>query len=190
MKNKKERGKKANGNKPRRECETEISIVRNGILNGSLKKERIGRDPLKLVRANRRFRAWWQCHFGSLSGESTIQFPAISSACAPFHEGWPYQTAAGGSMCRNPSLSLPPLDKSTPLSLCLCNTSVLNTRHIRVPFLSRAVHTDTRFFHSIDNSILISRNLPDCFLTFSLEPCCFRELELNGQFLSEIKLRK
>lgn len=189
MKNKKERGKKANGNKPRRECETEISIVRNGILNGSLKKERIGRDPLKLVRANRRFRAWWQCHFGSLSGESTIQFPAISSACAPFHEGWPYQTAAGGSMCRNPSLSLPPLDKSTPLSLCLCNTSVLNTRHIRV-LLSRAVHTDTRFFHSIDNSILISRNLPGCFLTFSLEPCCFRELELNGQFLSEIKLRK
>lgn len=58
MKNKKERGKKGNGNKPRRECETEISIVRNGILNGSLKKERIGRDSLKLVRANRRFRAW------------------------------------------------------------------------------------------------------------------------------------
>lgn len=116
---------------------------------GHLKKERIGRDPLKLVRANRRFRAWWQCHFGSLSGESTIQFPAISSACAPFHEGWPYQTAVGGSMCRNPSPPPPVLDKSTPLSLCLslCNTSVLNTRHIRVTLLSRTVHT--RFFHSI-----------------------------------------
>ena len=47
-------------------------------------------------------RYWRQCYFGSLSGESTIQFPAISSACAPFHKGPPYQTA--GSMCWKPSL--------------------------------------------------------------------------------------
>lgn len=80
--------------------------------------------------------------------------------------GLAYQTAAGGSMCRNPSLSLSPPSTKALLSLCLCNTSVLNTRHIRVPLLSRAVHTDTRFFHSIDNSILISCNLPGCFLTF------------------------
>lgn len=151
---------------------------------GHLKKKgRIGRDPLKLVRANRRFRAWWQCHFGSLSGESTIQFPAISSACAPFHEGWPYQTAAGGSMCRNSSPSLPPLPlpfstkallASLSLSLSLCNTSVLNTRHIRVtPFVPRRSHTIFPFDRQF-NSYLY---LPGYLLTFSLEPSAILELK-------------
>lgn len=83
-------------------------------------------------------RYWRQCYFGSLSGESTIQFPAISSACAPFHKGPPYQTA--GSMCWNPPPSF--VQKhSAPLS----SASVLNTRHIRVTLLSRGAHVDTIF---------------------------------------------
>lgn len=56
------------------------------------------------------------------------------------------------------------------LSLSLCNTSVLNTRHIRVPLLSRVL--STRFYHSIGNSTY-SPNVQLCqaTLTFYSNRC-------------------
>lgn len=86
----------------------------------------------------------------------------------------------------------PVLDKSTPLSLCLslCNTSVLNTRHIRVTLLSRTVHT--QFFHSIQfllrANVQLARLLAHSFYSNRVAWTAFQNSRVEERMVNSLRL--
>ena len=168
-----------------RKTENFPSFSQNGILSGSLKKKRKNRTrPVKACSSKQTIP-----RMVTVPLRLTIRRKHYSISCyliglCTLPRGLALPDCSRGidvpELIPLPAPSPSPLlDKSTPrlslsLSLSLCNTSVLNTRHIRVtPFVPRRSHTIFPFDRQF-NSYLY---LPGYLLTFSLEPSAILELE-------------